>query len=145
MSIPVGIIAKVGAWVLPIAKELLFGRYRVADYFRDRKVVLLLCILFFTLLGLFFNMTENALLSTQHYRDAIQDKKAALELMEGRINRQNEAIVKYKVRLATLCAEQTTYDCNMKPSVEGAGDQYVIQNGRVIGFVQIVDEPVRLK
>ena len=142
MAIPVGVLTKIGGWVLPIIKELLFGRYRVADYFRDRKVVLLLCILFVTLLGLFFNMAENALLATQYYRDAIQDKKAVVQQMDDRLKRQREIIAMYKVRLNTLCAEQTTYDCNMKADTGGVADgQYVIKNGRVIGFVDIVEEP----
>lgn len=142
MAIPVGVLTKIGGWVLPIIKELLFGRYRVADYFRDRKVVLLLCILFTTAIGLCLNMSENALVATQHYRDAVQDKKAVVQTMEERLKRQREVIAMYKARVETLCLEQTTYDCDMKPeSGSVAGGQYVIQNGRVIGFLNIPEEP----
>lgn len=141
MAIPLGIFAKVVQFVWPTLKELLFGKYRVADYLRRRPIIILFMVLFLTMFGLFINMTENALVVGQHYRDTAIDHRVEINKLTQKVDRQKAIIAMYRTRYNTLCAEQTTYDCNMASDGGSVDGQYVIQGGRVVGFVDIPDLP----
>lgn len=139
MAIPLGVFAKIGQLIWPTAKELLFGKYRVADYLRRRKVMMLFITLYVVNFGLFINMAENAIVLTQHYRATVTAHATELDKLKDKIGRQKHAIELYKLRLNTLCSEQTTYECNVKSNSGIADGQYVIRDGRVVGFVAIPD------
>lgn len=141
MAIPLGVFAKIGQFIWPTLKELLFGKYRVADYLRRRPIIILVLALFMTMFGMFINMTENALVVGQHYRDTVQDHRAEVAKLNEKIDRQKLVISMYRARYNTLCAEQSTYDCNMASNDGSADGQYVIHEGRVVGFINIPEVP----
>ncbi len=137
MAIPLGVFAKLGELIWPTLKELLFGKYRVADYLRRRKIIILFLALYMCMFGMFINMAENALVLTQHYRATVEEHQVDVDKLDSKIKRQKEIIAMYKVRLNTLCAEQKTYECNVQSKGGITDGQYVIRDGRVVGFVNI--------
>lgn len=95
----------------PLIKELLFGKYRLADYFRERKIVLLLLFFFVLMTVMFINMTENALVSNQHIRYITDEHNKKVATLENDLLKQTELTQGYRNRLALSCIGSESYFC----------------------------------
>ena len=92
-------------------KELLFGKYRVADYFRTHKLVLFAIILYLSIAALFFNMTENALIAVQHVRNITNQHESQIDELKQQLLNLKNKYDKDQKRIDLICAEVSATHC----------------------------------
>lgn len=104
-------ILKVARPLFLLFKELLFGKYRAADYFRTHKLVLFAIVLYLVLAAMFFNMTENALIAVQHIRNITKDNQTQIEELKKRLGTLQKQYDQDQKRISYICAEVTSKYC----------------------------------
>lgn len=114
-------ILKVAKPLFLLFKELLFGKYRAADYFRTHKLVLFAIVLYLILAALFFNMTENALIAVQHVRNVTKEHQTQIEDLKKRLGTLQKQYDQDQKRIVFICTETTSQYCP-KPNHTGLLD-----------------------
>lgn len=104
-------IIKVAKPLFLLFKELLFGKYRAADYFRTHKLVLFSIILYLILAALFFNMTENALIAVQHVRNSAKEHQTQIEELKKQLGTLQKQYDLDQKRINVICTETTSRYC----------------------------------